>query len=123
MAVSAGFTGPKLENLVPWDSPACSPSMSFAPAGSLKRMGRERRTGGGVRCEVRTAKEDPRLMELSGVSALEQLKASALDSESPLRSRFLGSIDSCLLALLMEYSFDSCAWEGRILNSVALRGN
>lgn len=94
MAVSAGFAGPKLENLMPRDSPACSPSRSFAHVGSLKRMGRERRNGGGVRCEVTTAKEDPRLMELSGASALEQLKASALDSESPLRSRFLGSIDS-----------------------------
>lgn len=39
-----------------------------------------------MRCEVRTAKEDPRLMELSGVSALGQLKASALDRYTKERS-------------------------------------
>ncbi|KAL3735009.1 hypothetical protein ACJRO7_024209 [Eucalyptus globulus] len=92
MAASAGFAGPKLENLRLREfSPApaaCSPSRSFAP---LKRVGRGRRNGGGlgggVRCEVTTAKQDPQLMmELSGVSALEQLKASALDRYTKERS-------------------------------------
>lgn len=95
MAVSAGFAGPKLGNLVLRDSPApaaCSPSWGLARVGPLKRVGRER-PNGGVMCEVRTAKEEAKLMELSGASALEQLKASALDSESPLRS------DSWVLSL------------------------
>lgn len=40
-----------------------------------------------MRCEVTTAKQDPQLMmELSGVSALEQLKASALDRYTKERS-------------------------------------
>ncbi|KAI6689189.1 hypothetical protein NL676_026017 [Syzygium grande] len=88
MAVSAGFAGPELKGLMRRGSTACPPPSrrSVARVGPPTWAGRERRYGGGVRCEVTAVKEDPKLMELSGVSALEQLKASALDRYTKERS-------------------------------------
>lgn len=113
MAVSSGFTGAKLENLLLLCNGSPSPSATRASLFLSPQIGLPRRrslaqrsVGVGfnrvVRCEVAASdvvSESPKI-DTSNISALEQLKTSAADSESP-----------SLLGLSLKFGFLACVWD------------
>lgn len=100
MALSSSFAGAKMEKLLLCSAPSSSSSsmsravsMQLSQVGLLKRRGLAQRVGAGgggggvkpaVRCEVSAsgAASETQKIDTLSLSALEQLKASAADSES-----------------------------------------